>query len=178
MSRRVLILGGARSGKSHTAEQLVAERPQVDYVACGPQPTTEDPEWAERVARHQRRRPAHWQTIETRDLEPLLATMDPSALLIDCFSTWLSGVMDDCGLWLAAPGASAALAARVEALVAAWAATSRLVVAVSSEVGSGVVPETPSGRRYRDELGGLNAALAATADEVWLITAGIGQRLK
>jgi adenosylcobinamide kinase/adenosylcobinamide-phosphate guanylyltransferase len=76
------------------------------------------------------------------------------------------------------PDAEAELAARMDRLVTSWAQTGRRVIAVSNEVGSGVVPETSSGRRYRDELGRLNARLAAGADEVWLVTAGIGQRLK
>jgi adenosylcobinamide kinase/adenosylcobinamide-phosphate guanylyltransferase len=182
--RRVLVLGGARSGKSHTAEQMLADEPAVEYIATGPVPSADDQEWLERVRLHRVRRPPNWHTLQTRDLEPILtAPAGPAvpAVLIDCVSTWLSGVMDDCGLWQQAPGsrgADVAVAARIEGLLAAWARSGRLVVAVSNEVGSGVVPETVSGRRYRDELGRLNARLAAEADEVWLITAGIGQRLK
>ena len=70
---RVLVLGGARSGKSATAERLLAGRDQVDYVATGAVPDASDPEWAARVAIHQQRRPPHWVTLETRDLEGVLA---------------------------------------------------------------------------------------------------------
>src|SRR5215831_20931913 len=73
---RVLILGGARSGKSVTAERLLAGRDRVDYVACGPLPSGADPDWAERVRRHQDRRPEHWTTMETLDLEGVLAGRD------------------------------------------------------------------------------------------------------
>jgi adenosylcobinamide kinase/adenosylcobinamide-phosphate guanylyltransferase len=186
---RVLVLGGARSGKSVTAERLLAVRDQVDYVATGAVPDASDPEWAARVRMHQERRPPHWTTLETRDLEgvlagPDLATRDVPArklatpVLVDCLSTWLAGVMDECGLWSAAPGADKALAQRVDGLLDAWRATRRIVVAVSNEVGSGVVPGTASGVRYRDELGILNARIAAECQQVWLCTAGIPRRLR
>jgi adenosylcobinamide kinase / adenosylcobinamide-phosphate guanylyltransferase len=186
---RVLVLGGARSGKSVTAERLLAGRDQVDYVATGAVPDASDPEWAARVAIHQERRPRHWATLETRDLEGVLAAPGLPApdlptrelatpVLVDCLSTWLAGVMDECGLWSAAPGADKALAARVDGLLGAWRATRRIVVAVSSEVGSGVVPATASGSRYRDELGLLNTRIAAECQQVWLCTAGIPRRLR
>ena len=181
---RVLVLGGARSGKSVTAERLLAGRDRVDYVATGARPDDSDPEWAARVRLHQQRRPAHWATLETRDLERVLAAPDLTArqlatpVLVDCLSTWLAGVMDECGLWSAAPGAGKALAARVDGLLDAWRATRRIVVAVSNEVGSGVVPATASGARYRDELGLLNTRVAAQGQQVWLCTAGIPRRLK
>jgi adenosylcobinamide kinase / adenosylcobinamide-phosphate guanylyltransferase len=181
---RVLVLGGARSGKSVTAERLLAGRDQVDYVATGARPDDSDPDWTARVRLHQQRRPAHWATLETRDLERVLAAPDLTArqlatpVLVDCLSTWLAGVMDECGLWSAAPGAGKALAARVDGLLDAWRATRRTVVAVSNEVGSGVVPGTASGVRYRDELGLLNTRIAARSQQVWLCTAGIPRRLK
>ena len=185
----MLVLGGARSGKSVTAERLLAGRDQVDYVATGAVPDASDPEWAARVAIHQERRPPHWATLETRDLEGVLAAPDlpvpdrparelATPVLIDCLSTWLAGVMDECGLWSAAPGADKALAARVDGLLAAWQSTRRIVVAVSNEVGSGVVPGTASGVRYRDELGLLNTRIAAQCQQVWLCTAGIPRRLR
>ena len=186
---RVLVLGGARSGKSVTAERLLAGRDQVDYVATGAVPDASDPEWAARVAIHRQRRPPHWATLETRDLEGVLAAPDRPArdlparrlaipVLVNCLSTWLAGVMDECGLWSAAPGADKALAARVDGLLDAWRATRRIVVAVSNEVGSGVVPATASGARYRDELGLLNTRIAAECQQVWLCTAGIPRRLR
>jgi adenosylcobinamide kinase/adenosylcobinamide-phosphate guanylyltransferase len=181
---RVLILGGARSGKSVTAERLLAGRDQVDYVATGASPDPSDPEWAARVRLHQQRRPAHWATLETRDLDQVLAGPDltgqqlATPVLVDCLSTWLAGVMDECGLWSGAPGADKALAGQVDGLLGAWRAARRTVVAVSNEVGSGVVPGTASGVRYRDELGMLNTRVAAECQQVWLCTAGIARRLK
>jgi adenosylcobinamide kinase/adenosylcobinamide-phosphate guanylyltransferase len=175
--RRVLVLGGARSGKSSFAEQLLGREGHVDYVACGPVPDGSDPEWTDRVALHRNRRPASWQTIETVDLPAVLGRSGPP-VLVDCLTTWLARVMDDCGIWSAAPDADARLAEAVDALVDAWAAARRRVVAVSNEVGSGVVPATPSGRRFRDELGVLNTRVAATSPRVWLVTAGLPQRLR
>jgi len=181
---RVLVLGGARSGKSVTAERLLGNRDQVDYVACGPGADERDPCWAERVRLHRERRPAHWTTLETLDLEDVLAGRDLSAarqrvpVLVDCLSTWLAGVMDESGLWAGAGGADKELAGRVDGLLDAWRATTRLAVAVSNEVGSCVVPATASGARYRDELGRLNARIAAECEQVWLCTAGIARRLR
>jgi adenosylcobinamide kinase/adenosylcobinamide-phosphate guanylyltransferase len=175
---RVLILGGARSGKSVTAERLLAVRDQVDYVATGPVPDAGDPEWADRVRLHQQRRPARWTTLETLDLESVLAAAGTAPVLVDCLSTWLAGVMEEAGLWADAPGAGKKLADRVDGLLGAWRATKRHVVAVSNEVGSGVVPATESGIRFRDELGVLNARVAAECEQVWLCTAGIARRLR
>jgi nicotinate-nucleotide--dimethylbenzimidazole phosphoribosyltransferase len=176
-AHRVLVLGGARSGKSATAEGLLAGQGAVDFVATGQHPGAGDPEWDARVRDHRQRRPAHWQTIETLDLEAVLSALDAAPALVDCLSTWLARVMDDIGLWAGDPGADLELATRADRLVGAWRATSRHVVAVSNEVGSGVVPDTVSGRRFRDELGRLNARIAAECDEVWLCTAGIARRL-
>lgn len=181
---RVLVLGGARSGKSVTAERMLGDRQRADYVACGVPADDTDPSWAERIRLHQERRPVHWTTLETLGLEGVLAGDDliparhASPVLVDCLSTWLAGVMDECGLWSGYPGADKELAVRVDGLLQAWQSTRRVVVAVSNEVGSGVVPATASGVRYRDELGRLNARIAAECEQVWLCTAGIARRLR
>ena len=175
--RRVLVLGGARSGKSRYAEQLLRRRTDVDYVACGLPADGSDPEWDARVALHRGRRPSSWRTLETVDLPAVLRSPGPPVLL-DCLSTWLARAMDDTGVWTEAPDAGARLAAAMDAVTAAWTDAARPVVAVSNEVGSGVVPATASGRRYRDELGVLNARIAAASDRVWLMTAGLPQRLR
>jgi adenosylcobinamide kinase/adenosylcobinamide-phosphate guanylyltransferase len=173
----VLVLGGARSGKSVTAERMLADRGQVEYVACGRPADDSDPSWAERVRLHRERRPGHWTTLETLDLERVLGGTG-SPVLVDCLSTWLAGVMDECGLWTGSAGADKELAARVDGLLDAWRSTRRVVVAVSNEVGSGVVPATASGARFRDELGRLNARVAVGCEQVWLCTAGIARRLR
>ncbi len=171
------MLGGARSGKSSYAERLLAGERAVDYVACGAAPDTDDPEWAGRVALHRSRRPSSWRTVETLDLAAVLGLPGPP-VLVDCLTTWLAGTMDACGVWSDAPGADDRLAAAVDDLLAAWGATRRRVVAVSNEVGSGIVPATASGRRFRDEMGVLNARVAAGSQRVWLVTAGLPRRLR
>jgi len=174
---RALVLGGARSGKSSYAEGLLRRERSVEYVACGLAPSAEDAEWADRVALHRARRPASWTTTETVDLVAVLGRTGPP-VLVDCLTTWLARVMDDCGMWTGEPGSDLKLAAAVGEVVDAWARTRRRVIAVSNEVGSGIVPATPSGRRFRDELGVLNARIAAASDRVWLVTAGLPQRLR
>jgi adenosylcobinamide kinase/adenosylcobinamide-phosphate guanylyltransferase len=177
--RRVLVLGGARSGKSATAEAMLAGYGSVDYVATGTPPGAGDEEWDARIREHQQRRPAHWHTAETLAVADVLATPDGGApVLVDCLTTWLARVMDDCGAWNGDAGAGRGVADHVDRLLGAWRQTPRHVVAVSNEIGSGVVPETVSGRRFRDELGRLNARIAAASDEVWLCTAGIARRLR
>ncbi|MFF9013954.1 bifunctional adenosylcobinamide kinase/adenosylcobinamide-phosphate guanylyltransferase [Streptomyces sp. NPDC014870] len=171
--RRTLVTGGARSGKSVEAERRLETVPEVLYVATGGT-REEDPEWAQRVALHRDRRPGSWRTAETCDLVPLLATGGP-ALLIDCLSLWLTDAMDRVGAWEDerwASGGQEALRRRVEELVAAVRATPRTVVAVTNEVGSGVVPATAAGRRFRDELGRLNAAFGDECEQVLLVVSG------
>lgn len=173
---RTLVLGGARSGKSAYAEDLLREEPAVDYVATSLHDPA-DSEWAERIARHRARRPESWNTVETGLLEEILTASGPAAL-IDSVTAWLTRVMDTAGMWDDGPAAEDSMTQEVDRTVGAWAATSRRVVAVSDEVGSGVVPESASGRLFRDALGLLNQRLAASADEVWLVTAGIPLRLR
>jgi adenosylcobinamide kinase/adenosylcobinamide-phosphate guanylyltransferase len=172
----VLVLGGARSGKSAHAEALLAAETDVDYIATATHDAA-DAEWAERIARHRERRPAHWRTIETVDLAATLAR-DGSPALVDSVTAWLTAVMDAVGSWQDEASSRDRLTAEVDASVGAWAATPRRVVAVSDEVGSGIVPESASGRLFRDTLGLLNQRLAASADEVWLVTAGIPLQLR
>jgi adenosylcobinamide kinase/adenosylcobinamide-phosphate guanylyltransferase len=171
--RRTLVLGGARSGKSVEAERRLESFPDVLYVATGGT-RGGDTEWADRVAAHRERRPGSWRTTETCDVVPLLAQAGPP-LLIDCLSLWLTDAMDAVGAWDDtewASGGEKALRERVRELTEAVRATRRTVVAVSNEVGSGIVPATASGRRYRDELGRLNAAFAAECEQVVLVVAG------
>ncbi|MGW2960253.1 bifunctional adenosylcobinamide kinase/adenosylcobinamide-phosphate guanylyltransferase [Streptomyces sp. NPDC001220] len=171
--RRTLVLGGARSGKSVEAERRLESFPDVLYVATGGT-RGGDTEWAARVAVHRERRPGSWRTTETCDLVPLLA-QDGPPLLVDCLSLWLTDAMDSVGAWDDtewASGGEKALRERVRELTEAVRSTRRTVVAVSNEVGSGIVPATASGRRYRDELGRLNTAFAAECEHVVLVVAG------
>ncbi|MER7562810.1 bifunctional adenosylcobinamide kinase/adenosylcobinamide-phosphate guanylyltransferase [Streptomyces sp. NPDC097941] len=171
--RRTLVLGGARSGKSVEAERRLEAFPDVLYVATGGS-RNGDTEWASRVFAHRERRPGSWRTAETCDLVPLLKD-DGAPLLIDCLSLWLTDAMDAVGAWDDAEwagGGERELRARVRELTDAVRDTRRTVVAVSNEVGSGIVPATASGRRYRDELGRLNAAFAGECEQVVLVVAG------
>ena len=179
---RVLVLGGARSGKSERAELRLAGEPDVTYVATGPaardgESGPADAEWAARLAAHRARRPAWWRTAETTDLAGVLAAAGgaegaPGALLIDGIGTWLAAVLDECGGWEGSAGSAARVAASIAGLVAAWRQTQAYVVAVSDEAGLGVVPATPAGRLFRDELGRLNQVLAAESEETELVVAG------
>ena len=177
---RVLVLGGSRSGKSAFAESLVADRGDVTYLATSTG-ATDDAEWTARVAAHRARRPAGWTTLETTAPSELVRG---GTVLVDSVTTWVAALMDEAGIWADADddtdGAEAArrLAGRCDALVNSWAMTPADVVAVSDEVGLGVVPETRSGRLFRDVLGDVNQRLAGTADEVWFVVAGLPQRLR
>jgi adenosylcobinamide kinase / adenosylcobinamide-phosphate guanylyltransferase len=174
--RRVLVLGGARSGKSRHAELRLAAEPRVTYLAAGPYPPgarpAADPDWAERVAAHRSRRPAWWRTVESLDVAETLRS-ESGAILLDGAGTWLAGVMDEAGVWDAdADGASGRVAAKVDELVGAWRQTRARVVAVSDEVGASVHPPTRAGRLFRDQLGWLNQRLAAESEETVLMIAG------
>ena len=176
---RVLVMGGARSGKSERAELRMAAEPAVTYVATGPGGAG-DPEWAARVAAHRARRPAWWRTVETTDLVRVLAGADGAdgangadgadgaegAVLIDGIGTWLAAVLDQDG-W-----DTGKLEARIAELTAAWRQANAYVVAVSDETGLGVIPETPAGRVFRDWLGRINQALAGESEETELVVAG------
>ncbi|PPK63072.1 bifunctional adenosylcobinamide kinase/adenosylcobinamide-phosphate guanylyltransferase [Actinokineospora auranticolor] len=174
---RTLVLGGARSGKSAHAEGLLTGDGPVDYLATARRDPA-DTEWSARIADHVARRPAHWRTVEVparADLPARLraARPDDPPLLVDDLATWLTGVLDDVG-WTRGPEAAEA---RVDLAAAVAACPARLVL-VSAEVGLGVIPSTRAGRIFRDELGALNAAVAAHCAEVLLLVAGIPLRLR
>ncbi|TVT42002.1 bifunctional adenosylcobinamide kinase/adenosylcobinamide-phosphate guanylyltransferase [Amycolatopsis rhizosphaerae] len=168
---KVLILGGVRSGKSRHAERLMSHHPEVVYVAPGYPASADDPEWAARIERHRARRPPNWRTEETADLA---ATVRKASrpLLIDCLGTWVSRVLGEVGAWDQTEGWELRLDERMEEFLAAWTAAHVPIVAVSNEVGMGVVPATVSGRVFRDVLGALNNRVAAESDSVQLVVAG------
>ena len=144
------------------------------YVATG-YPVADDPEWADRVRAHQQRRPATWSSVESLDLAVLLG--QPAPLLIDCIGLWLTRTIDACHGW-DAPSLPAQVRTSMDALVEAWRRPGAVAVAVTNEVGLGLVPATAAGRRFGDELGGLNQRLAEASDAVWLLVAGIPMRLR
>jgi histidinol-phosphate aminotransferase len=177
---RTLVLGGARSGKSRHAQRLLAGCAEVLYVAPGPVPDGSDSDWAARVDSHRRSRPDGWTTLETDDVPAALETAT-RPVLVDCLATWLASVMDAAGAWESADGDTTwreLVDAEVERLLQAWRSASVPVVAVSNEVGSGVVPGTRSGVLFRDALGRLNRQVADLTDDVRLVVAGRVQRLE
>jgi adenosylcobinamide kinase/adenosylcobinamide-phosphate guanylyltransferase len=172
---RVLVLGGSRSGKSAHAEQLLAGHEEVVYLATS-RGDAADEEWTARITAHRARRPAGWTTLESTAPSELVRG---GSVLVDSITTWIAALMDETGVWDETdPGALDRLARRCDALVDNWVMTPAHVVAVSDEVGLGVVPETRSGRLFRDTLGTVNQRLAATSDEVWFVVAGLPQRLR
>jgi adenosylcobinamide kinase/adenosylcobinamide-phosphate guanylyltransferase len=163
-----LVVGGARSGKSAFAEGLVVAsgRPRR-YIATA---EAWDDEMRDRIARHQRDRAGDWTTVEAPlDLATALAEAHrDEAVLIDCATLWLTNHLL----------AEHDLAAETEALIAALAACPAPVVIVSNETGWGIVPENALARRFRDEQGRLNQRLAARADLVVTVIAGLPLALK
>jgi adenosylcobinamide kinase/adenosylcobinamide-phosphate guanylyltransferase len=164
-----LVLGGARSGKSAHAEALItADGRRAVYLATA---TAGDGEMADRIAAHKARRGASWTTVE----EPLElaaalgnASEGDTAVLVDCLTLWLSNVF----------GAGRDAVAECRALVEALPSLAGPVVLVSNEVGLGIVPETPLGRAFRDQAGRLHQEVAAIAQRVVLVVAGLPQILK
>jgi len=167
------VLGGARSGKSGHAETLLGGHGDIRYVATARRHAG-DAEWEARIAAHRARRPPGWTTLEGVDVADVLRTAGPP-LLVDDLATWLTSVLDDAGAW---DGPVPVVDERLAELVASVATCPSRVVLVSAEVGLGIVPATRAGRLLRDELGALNAALAAVCDEVLLLVAGLPLRLK
>lgn len=166
-----LVLGGVRSGKSRYAEQLLRAHPVVTYVAPGYPAYGGDAEWAARVAGHLSRRPTGWRTLETVDVATAIRDAT-TPVLVDCLGVWLARLVDAADGWDHAAHASRSIDSATRELVSAWRQARTDVVAVSNEVGLGVVPPAPSGRLFRDELGRLNATVSAVSDHVALVVAG------
>ncbi|PSR21545.1 MAG: bifunctional adenosylcobinamide kinase/adenosylcobinamide-phosphate guanylyltransferase [Sulfobacillus acidophilus] len=166
----VFILGGSRSGKSRYAEERACELAQrtawpVVYLATG---TVTDAEMQARILGHQRRRPAHWTTVE----EPMEVAhwldrcQAPTVVLLDCLSFLLNN-------WMFAGLNDQVIAQRMAALARSLQTFQYGLVVVSNEVGQGIVPESSLARRYRDALGSLNQKVAQMADHVIWMVAGL-----
>jgi len=164
-----LVLGGARSGKSSYAEGLAESQPgSCRYLATA---AAGDGEMAARIAEHRRRRGARWRTHEeTLDLAGALAAAASAeaVVVVDCLTLWLSNILlaeldvnNECGK-----------------LIAALPSLPGPVIFVSNEVGLGIVPENALARRFRDEAGRLNQAVAAAAQSVVFVAAGLPLTLK
>lgn len=200
MARTLLILGGARSGKSALAERIgegVARRDGLErvYVATAAEAVAgfADPEMAARIREHQERRGPAWRTVEAPLALAEAATREAGEarlLLVDCLTLWLSNHMlaeeaeaarmrpDAAETAADVAAALARAAARDAALASALRAAPGRAILVSNEVGLGVVPETRLGRRFRDAQGRLNQAVASIAETVIFMAAGLSLTLK
>lgn len=191
-AQMVLILGGARSGKSAFAERLVLQSgKRVAYIATA---TAGDEDMRERIKRHQAARPAHWHTIEEPlDLVHALrqASLHGDVILLDCVTLWLSNWLsmqgdeqnwgEDSSLHIAEVSRYIdGVVAEIEAVLHVVAGLDRhkTLIVVSNEVGLGIVPAYPLGRLYRDALGRINQCLASAATRVYLMVAGLGVDIK
>lgn len=180
-----LILGGARSGKSTHAEQLAAAQGgRVLYVATA---QAWDDEMAARIAHHRAARPADWRTLEAPQAVGAAiraATAEDVAadgvdvVLLDCLTLLANNVIGALPDGAAVEAAESALRAEIDALLAAYSAGSASWIVVSNEVGLGIVPAYALGRVYRDALGRANQQLAAAADHVLLMVAGLSMQVK
>lgn len=174
----ILILGGARSGKSTYAEKLAAEwGPRVLYIATA---EARDEEMVQRIAAHRLSRPVTWRTLEApHHVGAALTTVKDSldVLLLDCLTLLVSNII------LSKEGEpqaviEAAVQAELEAILAAQVRLNAPLIVVSNEVGLGLVPPYPLGRVYRDVLGRANQYLAAQANRVIFMVAGLPLTLK
>lgn len=164
---RILVLGGARSGKSRHALGLAARLPGPHVFTATAQAF--DDEIQERINRHKQERDDTWQTIEAPlNLADAIAEQRDGTVLVDCCTLWLSNVML----------AERDVELEITRLIEGVARTQAHVVLVSNEVGSGIVPESALGRRFRDDQGRLNQRLAQLCDTVELVVAGLPLRIK
>jgi adenosylcobinamide kinase / adenosylcobinamide-phosphate guanylyltransferase len=166
----VVLLGGARSGKSARAVELaVRSGDPVTFVATA---EAGDDEMAARIAEHRASRPDTWRTVEEPlDLVGALSAAEPGGtVVVDCLSLWTANALER-------GDSDAEVEAHAARAAASAAARRGLTVAVSNEVGLGIVPPTALGRRYRDLLGRINAAWVDAADEAALVVAGRALRL-
>jgi adenosylcobinamide kinase/adenosylcobinamide-phosphate guanylyltransferase len=179
-TKLILVLGGARSGKSSYAQDLALKvgGPDVLYLATA---QAFDGEMQARIAAHQAERPAGWCTLEAPSLigAPIAeAAAGKRVVLMDCMTLLASNALLSAGEDAPASVAEAAVAAEAAALLAACRAGEATWIVVSNEVGMGLVPPYPLGRVYRDALGRANQTLAAAADRVYLLVAGIPMTVK
>jgi adenosylcobinamide kinase/adenosylcobinamide-phosphate guanylyltransferase len=167
-----LVLGGVRSGKSRYAQQLAEQSRRVVFVATA---KISDDEMRAKIEQHREERPKEWLTVEEPlELPRVLAEheLECEVMVVDCLTIFAANLIE------AESEDSAAIDHRVEALCGALKAAQCTVVLVSNEVGSGVVPAYPLGRRYRDLLGEINQKVARVADDVVLMVAGLPLALK
>ena len=175
MGRLLLVLGGARSGKSAYAQRLAQEL-GGDHVLFVATAEAWDEDMAQRIARHQQERSASWRTLETpRHVGRAIALHrdDTAVVVVDCLTLLVSNTLLHCGASPDPAAAEAAVQEEVAALLQTCQASAATCIVVSNEVGLGLVPDNPLGRLYRDLLGKANQALAARAEAVYFMVAGL-----
>lgn len=181
--RFVLILGGARSGKSDLAQKLAMDMPEpVVFLATA---EAGDHDMTRRIETHRRARPAAWRTLEAplRVADALeVGAAGAGTVIIDCVTLWVSNAMGAASPlgWEQPDGAAVRglLEAELGGLHDWYRGAQASLIVVSNEVGLGIVPDNPAARAYRDLLGWANQRLAAMATEVYLVVAGIPVDLK
>ena len=175
----IFLLGGARAGKSHYAEAWArAEGGRVLYIATA---QARDDDMAARIAAHRARRPAHWQTLEAPRQVPQRITncaIPHDTLLLDCLTLMTSNLLLDLPESTSQDDANQAILREVDHLLEVYERSKATWLVVSNEVGMGVVPPSRLGVLFRDMLGRANQCMAARADEVILLVAGLPWRLK
>lgn len=179
MKTLTLVLGGARSGKSAHAQELAFERGGEDVLFVATAQALDD-EMTARIEAHRRRRPVAWRTLEVpRHVgEAISRVQSAVVVLVDCLTLLISNVLLALPESASAQEAEAAALAEVEGLIAAYRGGTASWIVISNEVGMGIVPAYPLGRVYRDALGRANQRLAAEADEVLFMVAGIPMKVK
>lgn len=176
MSKRLtLILGGVRAGKSTYAQQLASKGERVLFVATA---EADDAEMQARIEAHSESRPPDWDTLE--EPEDLVAAMEPvlhryDTVLLDCLTLWVSNLL------LGDQNTESArkdILPQAQRLLELYRNAETSWIVVSNEVGLGVVPPTKLGRVFADELGRVNQLVAAEADDVYFMAAGLPLELK
>ncbi len=173
MSKTIFILGGARSGKSRFALELGKQQTGTKIYLATAEPR--DAEMSTRIKQHQQERSADWETVEEPlHLSETLQALEGRAdvILIDCLTLWLSNLMMD------KRQSDQILSQEIDPFIDSVAKRNTTIIAVSNEVGQGIVPADPLARRFRDLSGLLHQKYAAIAEDVYFMTAGIPQKIK
>lgn len=173
MAKLTLILGGARSGKSACAVELAKQYRNVTYVATA---GVLDDEMRERVELHKKLRPASWKVVESpTNVADIVEGLEADMILIDCLTLYVTNLLlNDSNN----DAKEEYITGEIEQLCSVSKKAGAHIIMVSNEVGLGIVPADPLGRKFRDIAGRVNQIVASRSDEVYFVTAGIPRKLK
>jgi adenosylcobinamide kinase/adenosylcobinamide-phosphate guanylyltransferase len=181
MGKCILIIGGARSGKSRLAMELARKSGKpVLFVATA---TAGDEEMAQRIARHREERPSGWRTIEvTTDIGKHVKKEigEAKLVIVDCITLLVNNIFSEGGYPVTAPDEARLekrIASEINSLIECVKGAAAIFIVISNEIGLGLVPAAKMSRLYRDLLGKANQMLAASANEVYLMVAGLPVRI-